>query len=56
MVTRSIAKAEFRAMAQGICELLWLKMLLKELQVVQKDTMKLYCNNKAAIDIAHNPV
>uniref|UniRef100_A0A2N9GKU7 Uncharacterized protein n=1 Tax=Fagus sylvatica TaxID=28930 RepID=A0A2N9GKU7_FAGSY len=56
VVARSSAKAEFRAMAHGICEMLWLKAMLKELGVHSKDPMKLYCDNKAAISIAHNPV
>jgi hypothetical protein len=43
-------------MAHGICELLWLKILLKELEYDYKDSMRLYCDNKAAINIAHNPV
>jgi ATP sulfurylase len=56
VVTRSSAVAEFRAMAQGVCEILWLKILLKELGFDSKDLMRLYCDNKAAISIAHNPV
>ena len=32
-VTQSSTKVEFRAMAIGICELMWLKGLLGELQV-----------------------
>ena len=31
VVSRSSAEAEFRAMAQGTCELLWLRSLLSEL-------------------------
>ena len=33
VVSRSSAKAEFRAMAHGFCEGIWLKRLLQELQV-----------------------
>ena len=43
-------------MAHGICEMLWLKAMLKELGVHSKDLMKLYYDNKVAISIAHNPV
>jgi len=43
-------------MAQGECEILWLKMLLTELGFDSKDSMRLHCDNKAAISIAHNPV
>jgi len=43
-------------MPHGICELLWLKILLKELQNDCKEPMSLYYDNKAANSIAHNPV
>jgi hypothetical protein len=56
VVARSSAEAEFRTMAQGVCEILWLKILLTELEFDSKDSMRLYCDNKAAISIAHNPV
>ena len=41
-------------MALGICKLMWIKTLLKELQVDVEEPMRLYCHNKAAISIAHN--
>jgi hypothetical protein len=56
VVTRSSAKVEFRAMAPRENETLWLKILLKELGFDSKDPMRLYCDNKVAISIAHNPV
>ncbi|XP_051197756.2 uncharacterized protein [Lolium perenne] len=56
VVARSTAKAEFRSMAHGICELLWLKILLTELKLYKCKTLMLYCDNKAAIDIANNPI
>lgn len=56
VVALSSAEAEFRAAAQGICELLWLKKLLKELGMKIEEPMKLFCDNKAAISIANNPV
>ena len=43
-------------MALGICELIWIKGIIKELGVEIEGPMKLYCDNKAAITIAHNPV
>ena len=52
VVARSSAKAEFRAMANGICELLWLQRVLEELKKPINLPMKLYCDNKAAISIA----
>ncbi|XP_071909660.1 uncharacterized protein [Coffea arabica] len=56
VVARSSAEAEFRAVAQGICEVIWIRRILQELKVSEVLPMKLYCDNKAAISIAHNPV
>ena len=56
VVARSSAEAEFQAMALGICELLWLKIILDDLNIEWNGPMKLYCDNKSAINIAHNPV
>lgn len=56
VVARSSAEAEFRAMAQGVCELLWLKFILKDLKIKWDIPMRLYCDNKSAINIAHNSV
>ncbi|KAL5540403.1 hypothetical protein UlMin_042426 [Ulmus minor] len=56
VVARSSAEAEYRGMAFGICELLWLRNLLIELGVDSQEAMKLYCDNTSAIEIAHNPV
>ena len=53
MVARSTAKAEFWSMAHGICELLWIKIILTNLKVKWEWTMRLYY---VAISIAHNPV
>ena len=56
MVARSTTEAEFRAMAHGICEILWLRILLMELGLYRSKPLMLYCDNKAALDIAHNPI
>jgi hypothetical protein len=55
-VSRSTVEAEYRAMAQGLCEILWIRNLLSELKVMRKGPSKLYCDNKLAINIANNPV
>ena len=41
-------------MAQGICELLWLKIIVEDLGLKWDSPMKLYCGNKSTISIAHN--
>ena len=56
VVARSSAKVELRAIAHGICELLWLRRLLEELGVTRIMPIKMYCDNKATINISHNPV
>jgi len=43
-------------MALGVCELLWLKILLDDLKIEVTGPMRLYCDNKSAISIAHNSV
>ena len=56
VVARSSAEAEFRGMALRVCEALWLRLLLKDLGYPPRQPIRLYCDNKAACDIAHNPV
>lgn len=56
VVARSSSEAEFRSVAHGICEVLWVKRILDELKISSPSPIKAYCDNKAAISIAHNPV
>ena len=49
VVTRS-------SMAQGIYELLWIRMMLFDLGMNLEGRMKLYCNNMSNISITHNLV
>ena len=56
VVARSSAEAEFRGMAHGVCELLWIRNILRDLGIKYATPMNLYCDNKTAIQIAQNPV
>jgi len=56
MARSSAEEAEFRAMALGSCELLWLHIILKDLKIKIQDTIELFCDNQSAITIAHNPI
>ncbi|KAH9751535.1 hypothetical protein KPL71_014332 [Citrus sinensis] len=56
VVARSSTEAEFRAMANGVCEVLWIKRVLGELKLDIEAPMRLLCDNKSAISIANNPV
>ena len=52
----SSAEAEYRAMTGACCELTWLRYLLRDLGVLHPEPTLLYCDNKAALHIATNPV
>ena len=56
IVARSSVEAEFRGMALGACELLWIKNVLSDLGFKQNKIMSLYYDNTLAIAIAHNLV
>ncbi|RVW60836.1 Retrovirus-related Pol polyprotein from transposon TNT 1-94 [Vitis vinifera] len=56
VVARSSAEAEFRGMTLRLCEALWLRLLLQDLGYLSRQPIRLFCDNKAACDIAHNPV
>jgi hypothetical protein len=56
VVALSSAEAKFREMSKGLCELLWLRKLMTKLRYEPKEEMELFCDNKAAIDISHNPM
>ncbi|KAM1305335.1 hypothetical protein ACFX2F_022890 [Malus domestica] len=56
VVSRSSAEAEFKGMAHGICEVLWLRKLLGGLGFKAKEATCLYYDNKSAREIAENPV
>src|SRR3954463_4906897 len=56
VVARSSAEAEYRALALGVSEAMWIRKLMAELQLLRDGPVMLYCDNKAAIDIANNPV
>jgi len=43
-------------MSLTVSEMLWVRSLLSELNVLRKGPLKLWCDNKSAINIANNPV
>ncbi|KAL6321002.1 hypothetical protein AAG906_010811 [Vitis piasezkii] len=55
-VSRSSVESEYRAMTSITCELTWLKYLLDDLKVEHSQPTKLFCDSKAALHIAVNPV
>ncbi|RVW97159.1 Retrovirus-related Pol polyprotein from transposon RE1 [Vitis vinifera] len=56
VVARSSAETEFKGMTLGLCKALWLRLLLQDLGYLSRQLIRLFCDNKAACDIAHNPV
>jgi len=55
-VARRSAEAEYRAMSLGICNEVWLQKVMSDLHQECEIPLKLFCDNKAAISIAKNPV
>jgi len=49
VVARSSTKAEFKAMALGLCELLWLQIILKDLKIKIQGTIDLFCDNQSKL-------
>ncbi|GJW96612.1 putative RNA-directed DNA polymerase [Tanacetum coccineum] len=56
VVLRSSAEAEYRAMASTVSEVIWVRLLLSELQVDILLPTTLFCDNQAARHIANNLV
>ena len=55
-VSMSSAEAEYRAMAAAVKEVKWIVPLVEELGVKVVQPVRFYCDSKAAIHIAANPV
>ncbi|XP_071688998.1 secreted RxLR effector protein 161-like [Rutidosis leptorrhynchoides] len=54
-ISRSSTEAEYRSMASATCELIWLTYMLKDLGIHVQVQITLFCDNKAAQQIAANP-
>ncbi|KAL0548434.1 hypothetical protein IC582_012885 [Cucumis melo] len=55
VLAKSSSEVEYRAMSLRICEKIWLQKVLFDL-IRSETPMKLFCDNKAAISIANNPI
>ncbi|XP_043720937.1 uncharacterized mitochondrial protein AtMg00810-like [Telopea speciosissima] len=56
VIARSSAEAEYRAMAHATAEIVWLRWLLFDMGVFLFSSTPLYCDNRSAIQIAHNSI
>ncbi|GJU74442.1 ribonuclease H-like domain-containing protein [Tanacetum coccineum] len=52
----SSAEAEYKAMAFVTCEIVWVLKMLKDLEIHNTLPVKFFCDNRAAIKIAANPI
>ena len=55
-VSRSSTEAEYKALANGAAEAIWVESLLKELGVSQQGVPVLWCDNLGATYLTANPV
>ncbi|KAL5723918.1 hypothetical protein ACHQM5_007252 [Ranunculus cassubicifolius] len=55
-VSRSSAEAEYRALANLVAELQWLRYLFNDLHILSTSPIPVYCDSQAAIHISENPV
>ncbi|KAJ4723310.1 Retrovirus-related Pol polyprotein from transposon TNT 1-94 [Melia azedarach] len=55
-LSRSSAKAEYRALAATTSELVWVHQLLQAFQVSLTGPTLVFCDNQAAVHIASNPI
>lgn len=56
LTSRSSTEAEYRALVDSSCEVIWLKQLLAELIVSHTGPIFLFCDNKSALDLATNTI
>ena len=56
VVSRSSAESEYTAIAQSVCEIMWLHQLLMEVGIKTPVPTKFWCDNQATLNIASNPV
>nr|GFA25451.1 putative reverse transcriptase, RNA-dependent DNA polymerase [Tanacetum cinerariifolium] len=56
VVSLSSVEAEFRGIAKGLAEVLWIRKLVSEIGFPPQGSTQIMCDNKAAIQILENPV
>ncbi|MCO5577069.1 hypothetical protein L7F22_030891 [Adiantum nelumboides] len=55
-VALSSTEAEYRGAAVTACEVAWLEMLLRDLEIQVHDPVNIYCDNLNSIQLTRNPV
>ena len=56
MVAHSNTESEYRSMTTATCEIAWLSILIKELQIPQKQPSILWCDNLGTTFLTTNPL
>ena len=56
IITLSTYEVEYVAATTYVCHSIWLRRLLKELQMPQEKPVEIYVDNSSAIALANNPV
>ena len=56
VVARSNTEAEFRALAHGLTEVMWIKGILQDLKIKMDCPTIAFCDNQSTIRVAHNPM
>ncbi|CAL1382198.1 unnamed protein product [Linum trigynum] len=56
IVTLPTCEAEYVAATSCACHAIWLRKLLKELNMTQEESTKIFVDNKSALALAKNPV
>ena len=56
VISHSSAESEYQAMAQSMCEVVWIHQLLDKVGLKTSLPTKLWCDNQVALHIASNPV
>nr|GEU33583.1 putative ribonuclease H-like domain-containing protein [Tanacetum cinerariifolium] len=56
VVSLSSSEAEFRGIAKGLAEALWIRKLVYEIGFPPRGSIQIMCDNKTAIQILENPV
>ena len=56
IVTLSTCEAEYVVATSSVCHAIWLRNLLKELQMLQDEAMKIFVDNKSTLALVKNPI
>ena len=52
----SSCEAEYVAASYAACQAAWIEMLLEELKIMEPKKIKLFVDNKSAINLANHPM